>query len=301
MSKIQLPFAAVLALIFLLVVGWAHANTSDNSLTIVNAYLCDGFGHSRTFFSKETFVYFNVTVLSTMPDPQNVHVTVALHDVTNTPIGSDSQMDVISPHIQKNFMLRVYIPSWAFVGNAKAYINAFINSVFAPEYNVLLYIQSRGTRKPTSIIIDCSPTIIDKTGTQTTRINGRLTSGGSGVSGKTVKLYYQYASSQYGVPVGTWISLSDNILTNGTGYYEYNWNPSGTLQNGYYSIGAEFEGDSTYLESYGFTGVLLTPNLFVVPQIPYGTITALVASLAALGGIAIRKRMHAHRFCRYPS
>jgi hypothetical protein len=140
----------------------------------------------------------------------------------------------------------------------------------------------------TTLTIGCDPSIVDKTAPQTTTIGGYLTSADSGVSSKTVKLYYQGGASGPNVPPadGTWTYIAQSITGDG-GYYSYVWDPPETLANGYYWIKAEFEGDADYGPSSKTTGVDLVSNLFVIPEYVLGTILALAVCFA---GVAVYRK-----------
>ena len=121
----------------------------------------------------------------------------------------------------------------------------------------------------TSLTINCSPLTVDKTGSQTTTISGYLTSGGLGVSGKTIAISYNSGASS---PIGVCVSGAN-------GYYQFLWDVPVSVANGYYVIKAEFAGDASYLGSSAQTSG--GGNLFVVPEFPFGALAALAACLGA--------------------
>ena len=145
----------------------------------------------------------------------------------------------------------------------------------------------------TSLTVQCSPTTVDKSGSHITTISGYLTSGGSGVAGKTVELYYQYgASGPTGTPSdGNWTGLA-SVTTGSNGSYSVPWDPDESMSNGYYWIKASFAGAGGYSGSEATTGVDVAHNLLVVPVMPLGTLMAalsMIVVLGAYGGLRRRK------------
>jgi hypothetical protein len=129
---------------------------------------------------------------------------------------------------------------------------------------------------PTAATVDTNPRIVNEIGGETTKISGNLASNGTGLEGKTMKLYYQNASTEYETPGGNWTHIAD-VSTGSGGYYEYDWNPEDALATGHYCIKAVFEGDVDHVPSSATTGVDATPNLVIVPEMPLVTIAALAA------------------------
>lgn len=121
---------------------------------------------------------------------------------------------------------------------------------------------------------------MNKIGDETTKIFGTLTSGETGLKGKTVKLYYQMSLPnmehfQMGMdPIGS-------VITGDNGYYEYIWKLLDDLPIGYYWIKAEFLSNDSYEPSSAKTGVFGIPNLLVIPMTPLGTIAALASMMMA--------------------
>jgi len=179
----------------------------------------------------------------------------------------------------------IVIESWGGSGTDWA-DNFWIRKYVSPEPGH----GSWGTeeRTPTTITVGCNPTTVLKTGTQTTTISGQLTNLGSGLTGKTIKLYYQGGAGGQNVPPtdGTW-TLIKQTLTGSGGSYSDTWDPLDTLPNGWYWIKASFEGDADYGPSSATTGVDTVSNLFVIPEYAVGTILALAVCFA--GVIVYRK------------
>ena len=143
-----------------------------------------------------------------------------------------------------------------------------------------------GLAVATQIDIVVSPTVVNKIDggppTDTTTISGTLTSGGTGLADKEVTLWYAYASEEYGIPPPetTWTEIRF-VTTDASGYYEHDWNPDDTLENGYYWINASFAGDSDYLPCSATTGVEVgNPNLLIIPFTSSTIATVILMSMA---------------------
>ncbi len=138
------------------------------------------------------------------------------------------------------------------------------------------------TQSATAITIICNPMAENRV----TSITGLLSSESSGVSGKTVELFYFD-----GV---IWVSIA-SVNTAADGNYTYAWTIPASLENGQYPVKALFAGDSSYLTCTASTG---SPgngaNLTVLPESTLGSIVALLACFAgALAFFRLRtKRGH---------
>ncbi len=134
----------------------------------------------------------------------------------------------------------------------------------------------------TTLTIFCSPSTLDRTnGETTTTISGTLTSGGSGVQGKTIALTYFDGFD--------WLSIG-SITTDADGAYSYTWEVPASIENGQYALKAEFAGDSGYLASSATTDSCNGGGLLVLPEYLWGGLAALIASFgAAIVFFRIRK------------
>jgi hypothetical protein len=132
----------------------------------------------------------------------------------------------------------------------------------------------------TALTVTCTPDTVDRTVTNNTIISGKLTSNTVGVAGKTITLTY--------LNITTYLPIT-TVTTQADGTFSYNWDVPASIQNGEYTIQAEFEGDSNYQSSTATTGSDGSgPNLFVLPEYELGTLTAIVACFAAV--LLIKKR-----------
>jgi hypothetical protein len=130
----------------------------------------------------------------------------------------------------------------------------------------------------TTLTLACSPETVDKTGSMQTTIQGTLTSGTSGVSGKTITLTYNS-----GQTIGTATTQSD-------GSYSYSWTVSSSLANGFYALKAQFIDDNLLYDG-SEASTTSSPGgggVFVVPEYALGGLLALAACF--MGFIAFKKR-----------
>ncbi|MCW4025073.1 MAG: hypothetical protein NWF01_08575 [Candidatus Bathyarchaeota archaeon] len=126
----------------------------------------------------------------------------------------------------------------------------------------------------TALNVTCTPNTVDRTVTNNTIISGQLTSSCVGVAGKTISLAYLNTTTY--IPIAT-------VTTQSDGTFSYNWEVPAYIQNGEYTIQAQFAGDSNYEASSANTGSGSNgPNLFVLPEYELGTITAIIACFAAV-------------------
>lgn len=130
--------------------------------------------------------------------------------------------------------------------------------------------------RATLISVSCSPTTVDRNGDHTTEISGALTlADGSGVTGKTVTLWYNSGD-------GNWVQIeTPGMGSTGTGgAYSFSWVVPPSLRNGLYIIGAKFAGDASDGESEHFSSGTGN-NLHVVPEYLFGALVAIIACFAA--------------------
>jgi len=141
-------------------------------------------------------------------------------------------------------------------------------------------------KAPTTITVDCDPDNVEPGGSTT--ISGQLTSDGSGLSGKSVDLYYAPADSATGDPTDSWTPIT--TVTTGTGgAYSHTWYPPGEYCD-YWAVKATFAGDSDYEGSEAKTGVALNPNLHIIPETPLGAMAALASMTLILAAVMLYKR-----------
>ncbi len=134
------------------------------------------------------------------------------------------------------------------------------------------------TQQATSITINCAAMNENRV----TTIQGTLTSGGSGVVGKTVTLSYFNGAS--------WCPIALTTTTAG-GAYTYDWTVP-AIVNGVYPVKAEFAEDSSYLGSSAITGSTGNgPSLQVLPE----SWSSVVALLACFGGALVFFKVRAKR------
>jgi len=101
-------------------VGWIVGN-----LKVVTV---DEMGAAKTFFARGESVYFNLTAENIAFTHRIVTFTVVAYDECGIPIGCVVLHGfIIRPGTSQIFMISFQIPSWAFVGVAFAYANAYTN------------------------------------------------------------------------------------------------------------------------------------------------------------------------------
>jgi len=113
----------IFALIFLTL--FVRFNTfiegsEDVDLEIVDFYSCDMVGNPQYYFPIETTAYFNVTMKNLIIDPKNVSIYLGAKDEVNQPIGWDELNTAIPANASVYYIMEIFIPKWACVGNATA-------------------------------------------------------------------------------------------------------------------------------------------------------------------------------------
>lgn len=94
-------------------------------IEIVDVKTFDQYGASKNVFSQGETAYFSIDIKNMAFTSRNVTVTVSLHDETNQLMGATYiSLNVPSGIHSYSMVFGVSIPYWAFVGSAKAYVNA---------------------------------------------------------------------------------------------------------------------------------------------------------------------------------
>lgn len=118
----------------------------------------------------------------------------------------------------------------------------------------------------TTLAVDTAPRIINKLGTANTTISGYLTTYGTGVEGASINLQYAITSSEYGAPSGGAWNILATVQTSTDGLHEYAWDPSDSIDDGFYCVRAEFGEDANYTSSSSQTGTESIPNLQIISE-----------------------------------
>ncbi len=134
--------------------------------------------------------------------------------------------------------------------------------------------------QPTTLTVECTPNTVDRSGDMRSTVQGSLIAGTTGISSKSVALTYNDGANWQAI--GTATTQSD-------GSYSFSWTVPSSLANGFYSVKADFTGDSNPYES---STAVTTSNpagggIFVVPEYIFGGLAALVACFV---GFAIFKK-----------
>jgi len=99
--------------------------SEGTSLEIGSFYSCDAIGNPQFYFPTETTAYFNVTLRNFTVTVKNMSISLSVLDELNVPVGIDELDATIPPDSFSCYLLDVFIPKWAFVGNATAQVLAF--------------------------------------------------------------------------------------------------------------------------------------------------------------------------------
>lgn len=99
-------------------VGWV--------IEIIDVKTLDQYGTFKNVFNRGDSVYFGIEIKNIAFTSRNATLTVTLHDETDQLIGVVYISLNVPPGIHNyNLVFDVSIPSWTFVGLAKAYVNAY--------------------------------------------------------------------------------------------------------------------------------------------------------------------------------
>ena len=114
---------------------------------------------------------------------------------------------------------------------------------------------------PTQTSISTDTNLVDKTGENTVTISGYLST--SYCHGNIpIEIYYSRASSATDIPSSGFTQLAE-VRTSNSGYYEFDWDPPESLENGYYCIKV-VKGDFGYhYPSFNTTGGSNDHNILV--------------------------------------
>jgi hypothetical protein len=139
----------------------------------------------------------------------------------------------------------------------------------------------------TWLSVGCSPATVDRSGSMTTLVSGKLaldSNHDSGISGKTVTAKYYDPGTTLWLTIGTDTTSLD-------GSYSISWNVPTTLPNGFHPVKAEFSGDSSSAPQYTETSsvtALPEQGIVVLPEYVLGAVAALGACF--LGFAVFKKR-----------
>lgn len=96
--------------------------SKGTDILITDFYSCDVSGNPQDYFPKKTTAYFNISVRNLAQDPKNISINLSAHDELNVPIGSDQLYITIPPDVSTYCIRSIFIPKWAYVGVATAYV-----------------------------------------------------------------------------------------------------------------------------------------------------------------------------------
>ena len=102
-------------------VGWI--------IEITEVKTVDDYGNTKTTFTKDEHIYFNVTVQNIAFTSKETTLTIVVYDEVGVPIGQVTLQDwMIGPGRTEIFVIDLQIPSWAYVGVATVYTNAYTDT-----------------------------------------------------------------------------------------------------------------------------------------------------------------------------
>jgi hypothetical protein len=116
--------------------------------TITVFYSCDAKGNPQDYFPKKSRAHLNVTVTNLAYDSKNVSLHLTVHDELNVPIGSDQLSAVISPNVSAYYIMSIFIPKWAYVGIATAYVSLWVEGISVDAESTRFYIGPQDLAPP---------------------------------------------------------------------------------------------------------------------------------------------------------
>jgi len=114
--------------------------SEGSDMTIIDFYTCDALGTPQDYFPKKTTAFFNVSVRNLASDPKNVSLYLTVQDELNVPIGSDQLDTTVPPNVSTYYIMSTFIPKWAYVGVAKAYVSVFVEGAPVDSKSTEFYI-----------------------------------------------------------------------------------------------------------------------------------------------------------------
>ena len=109
-------------------------------IVITGFYSCDRWGEPEGYFPIESLAYFNISLISLGHDPSNVSICLSVLDDSSVPIGLDQRSATIPPGVRAHYLMSIFIPKWARVGFANAYVSVFEAGRIADGAAVEFYI-----------------------------------------------------------------------------------------------------------------------------------------------------------------
>jgi hypothetical protein len=156
LSKNKLYPISVSALIILLsatVIIPPLGKSGESDTLICSIYSCDAAGVPQDLFPRKSTAYFNVTVRNLAQIPQNISLHLTLEDALQVPVGTDELATTVAENSLSSYIMSVFIPLWAYVGFAKAYISVWEGTIPIDSKTTDLYIAAVDTAPPQILIM----------------------------------------------------------------------------------------------------------------------------------------------------
>ena len=109
-------------------------------IVITDFYSCDAVGDPQDYFPIKTTAYFNISIRNLAQDPKSVSLHLTVQDELDVPVGSDQLDTTIPPDVSTCYIMSVFIPEWAFVGVATAYVSVRVEGIPTASESTEFYI-----------------------------------------------------------------------------------------------------------------------------------------------------------------
>jgi hypothetical protein len=109
-------------------------------ILIGDFYSCDKFGNPQYYFPRRTTAYFNISVTNLAHEPKNVFMYLSAQDELDVAIGLDQLNTTTPPNISTYYIMSIFVPNWAYVGTATAYISVLVGGAPVDSDLTELYI-----------------------------------------------------------------------------------------------------------------------------------------------------------------
>jgi len=156
LSKNKLYQISVSALIILLSANAIIpplGESGESDMLISSLYSCDAAGVPQNLFPRKSIAYFNVTVMNLAQVAQNISLHLTLEDALQVPVGTDELATTVAEDSLSSYIMNVFIPIWAYVGFAKAYVSVWEDSTPIDSKTTDLYIATVDTAPPQILIV----------------------------------------------------------------------------------------------------------------------------------------------------
>jgi PKD repeat protein len=120
------------------------------SLEIVDFCSCDVVGNPQYYFPVKTTAHSNVTIRNYAIYPRNVSIYLCAKDALDVIVGSDELNTTIPANTSAYYIMNIYIPKWAFVGqNATAQVSIFEEGIVVDNDTTDFFIDWEDKTPPT--------------------------------------------------------------------------------------------------------------------------------------------------------